>query len=160
MERAELERLLPGIRPEWRRALFEAGCADIDVAGLHAAYLKQFRRRGGDSGTDARLQFASFANGSWNVRLQDGSDLRASILVNAAGAWADPVASACGVEALAIAPKRRTVVQLRIGRSGLRDLPLVDDADGTFYFKGESDRTIWLSPHDEIETDPCDAGAG
>ena len=52
---------------------------------------------------------------------------------------------------------RRTMVQLRIGRSGLRDLPLIDDADGTFYFKGESDRTIWLSPHDEIDTDPCDA---
>jgi D-arginine dehydrogenase len=34
---------------------------------------------------------------------------------------------------------------------------LVDDADGTFYFKGEGDRTIWLSPHDEIPTDPCDA---
>ncbi len=28
---------------------------------------------------------------------------------------------------------------------------------GNFYFKGESDRSIWLSPHDEIETDPCDA---
>ena len=49
------------------------------------------------------------------------------------------------------------MVQLRVGRSGLRELPLVDDADGTFYFKGEGDRTIWLSPHDEIESDPCDA---
>jgi D-arginine dehydrogenase len=48
-------------------------------------------------------------------------------------------------------------VQLRVGRSGLRDLPLVDDSEGTFYFKGEGDRTIWLSPHDEIETGPCDA---
>ncbi len=43
------------------------------------------------------------------------------------------------------------------GRSGLKDLPLVDDSDGRFYFKGEGDRTIWLSPHDEIATDPCDA---
>jgi D-arginine dehydrogenase len=49
------------------------------------------------------------------------------------------------------------MVQLRVSQSGLRDLPLVDDSEGTFYFKGESDRTIWLSPHDEIETDPCDA---
>ena len=43
------------------------------------------------------------------------------------------------------------------GRSSLKDLPLVDDADGRFYFKGEGDRTVWLSPHDEIATDPCDA---
>ncbi len=49
------------------------------------------------------------------------------------------------------------MVQLRVGHSGLRDLPLVDDASGTFYFKGESDRSIWLSPHDEIDSDPCDA---
>jgi D-arginine dehydrogenase len=49
------------------------------------------------------------------------------------------------------------MVQLRVGRSGLRDLPLIDDADGTFYFKGEGDQTVWLSPHDEIPTDPCDA---
>ena len=56
-----------------------------------------------------------------------------------------------------IAPKRRTMVQLRVGRSGLRDLPLVDDAEGSFYFKGEGDRTVWLSPHDEIDSDPCDA---
>ena len=49
------------------------------------------------------------------------------------------------------------MVQLRVGRSGLKDLPLIDDSAGTFYFKGESDRTIWLSPHDEIATEPCDA---
>src|SRR6476660_5259976 len=49
------------------------------------------------------------------------------------------------------------MVQLRFVCCGLRDLPLVDDANGTFYFKGEGDRTVWLSPHDEIETGPCDA---
>jgi D-arginine dehydrogenase len=49
------------------------------------------------------------------------------------------------------------MVQLRVGQSGLRDLPLVDDANGTFYFKGEGDRTIWLSPHDEIDSEPCDS---
>jgi D-arginine dehydrogenase len=49
------------------------------------------------------------------------------------------------------------MVQLRIGRRGVKDLPLVNDAQGRFYFKGEGDNTIWLSPHDEIDTDPCDA---
>jgi D-arginine dehydrogenase len=49
------------------------------------------------------------------------------------------------------------MVQLKVGRTALRTLPLVDDAAGTFYFKGESDSSIWLSPHDEIPSDPCDA---
>jgi D-arginine dehydrogenase len=157
VEREELERLVPGIRPQWRRALFEPGCADIDVAALHAAYLRAFRRAGGRIATGARLDSAGHHAGKWKVQLSGGSELSARIIVNAAGAWADALADACSVAPLSIAPKRRTMVQLRIDRSGLRDLPLVDDANGTFYFKGEGDRTLWLSPHDEIATDPCDA---
>ena len=157
VDRGELERLVPGIRPEWRQALLEAGCADIDVAGLHAAYLRQLRRRGGTIRTDAKLKSARRSRKGWAIELQDGSALSAATLVNAAGAWADAVAEAAGVAPLGIAPKRRTMVQLRLGRSGLRDLPLVTDAEGKFYFKGEGDRTVWLSPHDEIDTDPCDA---
>ena len=157
VERAELERLVPGIRPEWRNAVLEPGCADIDVAALHAAYLRQLRRGGGTIVTDFRMKSARHHDGGWLVELADGSTVRAAKIVNAAGAWADDTARAAGVRPLGIAPKRRTMVQLRVGKSGVRDLPLVSDAEGTFYFKGEGDRSIWLSPHDEIDTDPCDA---
>jgi D-arginine dehydrogenase len=157
VERAELEKMVPGIRPEWRRALFEPGCADIDVAALHAAFLHKFRREGGEVATRARLASARSGDGGWTVTLEDGRTIGAAILVNAAGAWADPVAEACGVAPLGIEPKRRTMVQLRVGQSGIRDLPLVDDSSGTFYFKGEADGSVWLSPHDEIPTGPCDA---
>ena len=157
IEREELERIIPGIRPDWTRGLLEPGCADIDVAALHSAYLRQFRRAGGEVRTNSQLASAKRDGGRWHVTLHDGSMVTASMLVNAAGAWADPVAQACGVDPIGIAAKRRTMVQLRVGQSGLRDLPLVDDAAGSFYFKGEGDRTIWLSPHDEIDSDPCDA---
>ncbi len=157
VEREELERLIPGLRPGWRRALFEPGCADIDVSGLHAAYLRQFRSNGGRVQTGARLARAVRMPGEWEVTLEDGTTFKSSILVNAAGAWADQVALACGAKPLGITPFRRTMVQLRVGQSGLRDLPLVDDAQGTFYFKGESDNSLWLTPHDEIPSEPCDA---
>ena len=157
LERAELERLVPGLRPRWVRGLLEPGCADIDVAGLHAAWLRQFRKRGGTIATGSRLIRAEPRGGAWTVELADGTSLGGANIVNAAGAWADSVAEACGTSRLGIEPKRRTMVQLRVGRSGLKALPLVDDSAGTFYFKGESDRSIWLSPHDEIETGPCDA---
>jgi D-arginine dehydrogenase len=157
VEREELERLLPGIRPQWRRALFEPTCADIDVAGLHADYLRRFRHAGGIVATDSRLICAARKSNGWAVELEDGSSLNAAILVNAAGAWADRVAAASGIAPLGIAPLRRTMVQLRVGRSGLKDLPLVDAADGSFYFKGEGDNSVWLTPHDEIPTEPCDA---
>jgi D-arginine dehydrogenase len=157
VERTELEALVPGIRPGWVRALLEPGCADIDVAGLHAAYLRRFKALGGTIRTDARLIGGRFEDGYWLLRFETGETLSARIVVNAAGAWADPIAESCGVSGIGISPKRRTMVQLRVGRSGLRDLPQVIDANESFYFKGEGDRSIWLSPHDEIETDPCDA---
>jgi D-arginine dehydrogenase len=157
LDRQKLEQLIPGIRPRWTKGLFEPGCADIDVAGLHAAYLRQFRKRSGTVATSSGLQRAERRDDRWAISLDDGASVMASVIVNAAGAWADPVSEACGVQPLGIEPKRRTMAQVKVGQTGLKALPLVDDAAGTFYFKGESDSTIWLSPHDEIETDPCDA---
>ena len=157
VERAELERLLPGIRSQWARALVEPGCADIDVAALHESYLRRFKQAGGTVVTRSRLVSGRRERDRFKVALADGSILGCSTLVNAAGAWADEVAQACGIAALGFAPKRRTMVQLRVGQSGLRELPLVNDSLGRFYFKGEGDRSIWLSPHDEIATEPCDA---
>jgi D-arginine dehydrogenase len=157
VERDELERMVPGIRPQWSRALFEPGCADIDVASLHAAFLRQFRRQGGAIRTRAKVLRAEQAGRGWIIALDDGDTLRSSVLVNAAGAWADDVARTAGVKPLGIAPKRRTMVQLRVARMGLKALPLIDAADGSFYFKGEGDNSVWLSPHDEIESSPCDA---
>ena len=157
VDRQELIQRIPGIKSKWVRAVFEPSCADIEVARLHAAYLGQFGRRGGQIATKATLVSAVYQYGRWVVSLADGRELTCAILVNAAGAWADPVAENSGVKALGITPKRRTMVQLRVGRSGLKDLPLINDSEGNFYFKGESDRSIWLSPHDEADCAPCDA---
>ena len=157
LQREEVESLVPGVRPGWDHGLFEPGCADIDVARLHAEFLSAFRRAGGKVRTRSALIGAERVAEGWNVALSGGEAVRANILVNAAGAWADRVATLAGVRPLGLSPKRRTMVQLRVGRSGLKDLPLVDDWRGTFYFKGEGDRSIWLSPHDELACEPCDA---
>lgn len=52
---------------------------------------------------------------------------------------------------------RRTIVQLRLGRDIPETMPLVIDLAGRFYFKPEGRRRLWLSPHDETPTAPCDA---
>jgi D-arginine dehydrogenase len=158
LDRGELERLLPGLRAEWTHGADEPALADIDVGKLHGDLLAATRRAGTAIRSDARLAGAERqAGGGWLVRLEDGSTLQAGCIVNAAGAWGDAVAEACGVAPLGLQPKRRTMVQLRVGRSGLRDLPLIVAADGSFYFKGAGERSIWLSPHDEIDCSPCDA---
>jgi D-arginine dehydrogenase len=157
LDRAALEQIVPGLRPEWRSGRVEADCADIDVARLHAAFLARFRRSGGIVRCGARAVALDREAGGWNIRCADGSAVSAAVLVNAAGAWADTIATLAGLRPRGLRPMRRTMVQLRVGRTGLRDLPLIIDADERFYFKGESDRSIWLSPHDEIPAEPGDA---
>jgi len=156
LERAELERIVPGLREQWAGAWFEGTCADIEVAAFHGACLAAVRRGGGIVRTDAELLRAREADGAWHIETRAG-EVSAPILVNAAGAWAEQVASRAGVAGLGLVPKRRTVVQLRIGRTGLRDLPFVTDSHESFYFKGEADNSVWVCPLDETPVDPCDA---
>lgn len=156
--RAELQGRLPGLRPEWTHGAEEPSLADIDVGKLHGDLLAAVRRSGGQIRTGARLSKAErLSGGGWSVWFEDGSTVEADCIVDAAGAWGDAVAEACDIAPLGLTPKRRTMVQLRVGRSGLRTLPLIVGADASFYFKGEGDRSIWLSPHDEIDCTACDA---
>ena len=158
VERADLERIVPGLKPGWSRGVFEPSCADIDVAGLHGAYLRAARAKGVTLLTDARLLSARREGGAWRVETAAGA-LRAGILVNAAGAWADEVARLAGERPLGIQPYRRTIAQLRIAPPAPADLPLVIDATGRFYFKPEAGGRLWLSPHDETACAPCDSAA-
>lgn len=155
-DRAELQRRVPGLRAIWTGAWYEPSCADIEVAAFHNACLAEIRRHGGEVRTDAALRSACAGAHGWKVETGAGS-IETAILVNAAGAWGDEVAARAGVRSIGLKPCRRTVVQLRIGRGGLRDLPLVTDLHRSFYFKGEGDRSVWVSPLDETPVDPCDA---
>jgi D-arginine dehydrogenase len=156
LDRAELDTMVPGLREQWTGAWYEPSCADIEVAAFHAACLAAIRRQGGEVRTDAELRSAQRIGDGWEVDTAAGP-IRARILVNAAGAWADRVADRAGTAPIGLQPMRRTVVQLRVGREGLRDLPLVTDLHESFYFKGEGDRSVWVSPLDETPVDPCDA---
>jgi D-arginine dehydrogenase len=147
---------VPGLRPEWSEAAYEAACRDIDVGGLHAAYLRAARRAGASLVTRAPLRSARRVGDGWMVALGEG-EMRAAVIVNAAGAWADKVAAACGVAPLGIQPYRRTVLQVRLDAAVPADLPLVIHVGGEFYFKGESAGRVWLSPHDETPTQAHDA---
>ena len=156
LDRAGLDALIPGMREQWTGAWYEGSCADIEVAAFHNACLGATRRRGGEIRTDVSLLSARRVEGCWEVVTGAGR-IRAGILVNAAGAWGDQVAERAGVARLGLQPKRRTVVQLRVGRRGLRDLPFVTDLHESFYFKGEGDNSVWVCPLDETLVDPCDA---
>ena len=155
LDRAALEARLPGLRPGWNAGLFEPSCMDIDVAALHAACLAAARRQGARLVTGARLTAAERTGAGWTLTTTGGT-FTAGLLVDAAGAWADPVAELAGEAPLGIQPFRRTLAQLRVDPPAPAELPLVVDALGRFYFKPEAGGRLWLSPHDETPSPPCD----
>lgn len=154
--RAAIEARVPGLRPDWTSGALEPSTCDIDVAALHQHYLAQAQRQCAQLWCRAGLAATERTGSGWTLTLRDGRRVEASLLVNAAGAWADPVAQLAGVDPLGIVPYRRTIAQLAMGAPVPDDLPLVLDVGETFYFKPENGR-LWLSPHDETSSQPCDA---
>ena len=156
LSRAALLRRIPGLRQDWSWGAHEPDCSDIDVAGLHTLYLKTARDHDAQILCRAELERAVRTASGWKLTLAGGRELACDVLVDAAGAWADPVAQLAGVRPLGMKPLRRTVAQLRTAPAPPADLPLVLDLNGAFYFKPEAGR-LWLSPHDEAPSPPCDA---
>ncbi len=149
-------KLVPQLKPEWSEtAIWEPGCADIDVAGLHQAYLRGARRAGATLATDARVTgIVRRADGGWTVATPAGA-FTAARLVNAAGAWADEVAMLAGIAPIGLQPLRRTIVVTEVRPEAPADLPVVMDSGGEIYFKPDGGR-LWISPHDETPDTPHD----
>jgi D-arginine dehydrogenase len=145
--RAELMARIPALDAAYIHGIYEPDCRDIDVAGLHQAYLASARRAGATIRLKAGLQKARRVEGVWQLDIA-GQQVTARHIVNAAGAWADDVAQMAGIARLGIQPYRRTILQLRVDPPAPADLPLVLGINGDFYFKPEAGR-LWLSPHDE-----------
>lgn len=154
--REAIAQRVPGIREEWTGGIWEPACSDIDVAGLHQHFLARAARADVVLQCRTRIGSAKRVSGGWRLETGTGAVFSANTMVNAAGAWADSFAEIAGARPLGIRPLRRTVVQLRTDPVQSGDLPLVLDISGRFYFKPEAGR-LWLSPHDEEPSAPCDA---
>ena len=152
------EDMAPILRSEAvSRAIFEPGSSDIDTHGLHAGYLRLARARGADLRLNAGIERIERRAAGWRVTLAGGDAVTARVIVNAAGAWADPVAEMAGASPLGLTPRRRTVILIEPPAGLAIDTwPTVIDVDEQFYFKPESGRLL-ASPGDETPSAPGDA---
>jgi D-arginine dehydrogenase len=137
-------------------AAFEPDAQDIDVASLHQGWLGKARRGGVQIVTNAEVRGIEAAGGGWRVETGVGT-FAASVVVNAAGAWADIIAGLAGVGAVGLQPMRRSMAVLPppAGHE-IAKWPLVADVDERWYAKPEAGR-LWVSPADEDPVDPHDA---
>ncbi len=138
-------------------AMLEPTAGSIDVMGVHQHFLRRARHNGTSIVRSARLVSATQANGGWRLHTEAGA-VRAKVIVNAAGAWGDVVAAACGVPPVGLLPKRRTAFHANSP---------VDPAGWPFiycgipglecYFKAEAGSQLLCSLSDEQDSEPCDA---
>jgi D-arginine dehydrogenase len=152
----ESRALVPILRAEAAvESVFEPDSYDIDVHALHQAYLRDARRKGARLVTGARITAIARAAGGWRVTTAD-DQYTASAIVNAAGAWADHIASMAGMRGIGLTPMRRTMAVADAPKGhDSHAWPMVVAADESFYFKPDAGRLL-LSPADETPTEPCD----
>jgi D-arginine dehydrogenase len=153
---AALERV-PKLRPSYvAGAAFDADATDIDVHGLLQGFYRGARARGTSFHYNAAGSEIACAREGFTVRLE-GATVTAPALINAAGAWADQVAVACGVEPLGFSALRRTALLIeKPAGVDIARWPAVIDVEEQFYFKPDAGKLL-LSPADESPDRPRDA---
>ncbi|MNH08426.1 hydroxyglutarate oxidase [compost metagenome] len=136
--------LVPSLREEvLAGAIHEPGAMDLDVHALHQGFLRGFRQAGGTLRCNAEVLEASFADGLWQLHLADGSVVQARQLVNAAGAWADQVATLCSVQPVGLQPCRRSAFTFEGPQDqAFAQWPAVIGVDESFYFKPDAGQLL------------------
>lgn len=134
----------------------------LDVHHLYEHFRSRFRLGGGHTLLGDELIRAEYAGGAWTVHTRTRT-LRAHVLINCAGAWADMVAARCGLTPLGLVPMKRTVLE-----TTLEPHPLAPHDHGPFVFWNghellyadfKPNHRVLLSPADEQVSQPCDAHA-
>jgi D-arginine dehydrogenase len=131
---------------------------DIDTDLLLQGFAREARANGAEIVMAARVTgIARLANG-WRVSTAKG-DFEAALLVNAAGAWADPVAVMAGVRPLGLTPLRRSMARLPApGGHDVKAWPMIFGAGETWYAKPDAGALL-VSPAEEHLMEAHDAWA-
>jgi D-arginine dehydrogenase len=136
--------------------LLDSTAADIEVHELHQHYLRRFRAADGTLITNAEVTGLSRIGADWQVEVP-GQTMRAPIVINAAGAWADVIAKMAGVATKGLRPLRRTALLVDPPAGMVPDAwPMVVDVEEQFYLKPDAGKLL-ISPADETLSEPCDA---
>jgi D-arginine dehydrogenase len=146
------------LRPEAAvHALHDPDSTDIDVHALHQHFLRGARAHGTQLICGFDVEALTRTQGIWELRYGDRV-LRAPIVVDAAGAWADIVGMRAGARPLGLQPRRRSAFTFAAdAATDTRAWPLVIGIDEDFYFKpdagvllGSPANADAVPPHDVV----------
>jgi len=156
-----LRSLVPVLEPQYARlGLLEPGAADIDVNSLHQGFIRGLKQRGSRLECGVQIHSIERSGEEWllevAMRGAPPHTLRAPLLIDAAGAWADEVAALAGVARLGIEPRRRTAFLFQPPEGvPTAHWPFVTSVSEDFYFKPDAGLLLGspanadpVAPHD------------
>lgn len=141
-----------------RHAALAMNAWDIDTDLLLQHFARQARANGAQILTSARVTGVRRDGAGWQVEA-GGQTHGAGMIINAAGAWVDQIATLAGIAPLGFSPKRRSMA--RIPAPGGHDLsawPMIFGVGETWYAKPDAGALI-VSPAEEDPAEPHDAWA-
>lgn len=140
------------------RVAYADGASDIDTDKLVQDFARDIRTHGGRIETGARVTSIQKTAQGWTV-ITGNTTHTCKTLVNAAGAWADQIATLAGVALLGLTPLRRSVARMPApGGHDVTGWPMLFGPGETWYAK--PDAGAWLvSPAEEDPAEPHDAWA-
>lgn len=151
--------ICPILRPERLiGATIGRGLAEIEVHELHQGYLRMLKARGGRIGTSTRVTQLKHDGSDWLIATSAG-EIRATTVINAAGAWAGELGVLAGALDIGLRPLKRTacLIPAPVGMA-IDAWPMIVNVEEEFYMKPDAGLLL-VSPADEIESAPCDAQA-
>ena len=138
------------------KAAYSEATWDIDTAALLSGFVRTARHNGARIAIDAEVTGIAKSGDDWMVETRAGR-YSAPVIVNAAGAWADEIATLAGLPTLGLTPKRRTAIILAPpDGQDPTPWPVVENASETLYFKPDAGN-ILISPVDATPCQPSDA---
>ncbi len=155
LRRSQMLDYVPVLADVFTQGVLDVRSRSLDVHSLMDGYRRKLTEAGGQILSQRRLVELHDESGLWTANFESGQSIQSDILVNAAGAWADDVASMAGVNPIGLAPKRRTGLRVH-PEFEVEDWPMCYLATGELYFKPEGN-ALMLSPVDATESEPCDA---
>lgn len=134
-------------------SVFEPSAHDIDVAGLHQAFVRIIRKNDGAIATESPVTAISREGGVWQVETPTGT-YQAGNVISAVGAWGDDFAAAAGVEPIGLQPMRRTAFMVP-GSSEHSALPMVVGVGNDYYLRPDGTQFL-CSLSEEEPSEPTD----
>lgn len=163
---AEARALVPILDPgAITAAAFSPNAQDIDTDRLVQNFARSLRDNGGRLLTGRRVTGITRKRDGWQVETEgngadaQGQNIRARVLVNAAGAWADRIAGLAGIAPVGLQPFRRSVARIPApDNHDLTDWPMIFGVGESWYAKPDAGQLI-VSPAEEDPMEPHDAWA-